>query len=62
MKTPHTTDQTEHTTDQPEKQLHIQEGEPGLSDDQRVSREDDDRQDGARVEPGPADKDRQPKR
>lgn len=62
MKTPRTTDQTGHTTDQPEKQLHIQESELGLTDDQRVSREDDDRQDGARVEPGPADKDRQPTR
>ncbi|MBC3270202.1 hypothetical protein HU765_09710 [Pseudomonas sp. SWRI81] len=53
---------TEHVTDQPERQLHIEDQGDGLTDDQRASREQSDRQDGARVKPGPADQDRQAKR
>lgn len=61
MNTSPKTDRAGRTTNQPEKQLHIQDTEAGLTDDQRVSREEDDRQTGARVQPGPADRERQPK-
>jgi hypothetical protein len=37
------------------------EGGAGLTDDERVSREDDNVDEGARVTPGPADKERLPK-
>lgn len=49
-------------TDQPEKELHIEDEGDGLTDDQRASREKSDRQNGARVQTGPADQDRQTKR
>jgi hypothetical protein len=47
---------------QPEKQPQSADKGDGLTDDQRVSREKSDQQSGARVTPGPADNDRQPKR
>jgi hypothetical protein len=45
----------------PHESLHIVDEDVGLTDDQRVSREDSDSQIGARVTPGPADKERQTK-
>lgn len=43
----------------PDEQLHTVDEGIGLTDDQRVSREESDSQIGARVTPGPADQKRQ---
>jgi hypothetical protein len=55
-------DPIQQSTSQPEKQPQNADKGDGLTDDQRVSREKADQQNGARVTPGPADYDRQPKR
>lgn len=48
----------EHSTDIADKQLQIDDCKDGLTDDQRASRETDSKQSGARVQPGPADRER----
>lgn len=48
----------EHSTGLADQQLQVDDREDGLTDDQRASRETDSNQSGARVQPGPADRER----